>query len=363
MKSSLMFAACAAILVSSSMAQQPAAPAAKETIKGTIDITYNTRTQVDDAGRPEKGVQDVYLLDVTAGSTPVFRGEIRHQPGIYNSLMEIQPAILTFKVDVGAKNPANLSQERMVGRITGSVPIDRKGIYDFDRGTLRLFADPVGQAKELTSNFRGRAAGRPQKGSETLMDKAKKQALTLQRQVGGKTAKIVVSDYDRMQFQDMVLAAGPARAYPETRVNGEMIYDYERSAWYFNNLTLDYMIDGKAIRDKISGNIKWVEAANRKTTGEGYYQFDIRVNEPDPQAQGEGAFFAAAEDEAAFFAVDTSVVGISGKETYKDTIRSDDVVTSSKVNIDLACNGTTKQQNVALFKLTQLVSVVPMNAE
>ncbi len=62
--------------------------------------------------------------------------------------------------------------------------------------------------------------------------------------VKGQSTVIVVADYDQMIFKDMVLAAGPvAKSNPEMKVNGEMLFDYERSVWFFRNVTITYAMD------------------------------------------------------------------------------------------------------------------------
>ncbi|MCL5282205.1 MAG: hypothetical protein M1376_20135 [Planctomycetes bacterium] len=189
----------------------------------------------------------------------------------------------------------------------------------------------------------------------------KKQAQTLTRQVKGKTVSLIVKDYDIMTLRGLVLAAGPVRTYPETTVNGEMMYDYERSAWYFRGLTMTYQAEGKTVTDKITGNIKWVESPQRKTNGQGQYEFDVRCNEPEATSS-EAAVFQKADDEAAFFATDTSMPSLTGTARYVDRFRGE-TVTSSAVTIDLTGNNLNKPQVVNAFKLIWLVSVVPVNSE
>jgi hypothetical protein len=191
--------------------------------------------------------------------------------------------------------------------------------------------------------------------------RAKKQAETLKRQVQGKTISLVVTDYDKMTFNGLVLPAGPVQAYPEAQVGGEMIYDYERNVWYFNGVTLTYQSEGKTVTDKIGGNIKWVESPQRKANGEGQYDFDIRVNEPEEKGT-EAAAFQPSTDESAFFAVDTSLASLTGTAKYKDTMRGE-TVTQSEVAIDLTGNKLNKPQMLNLAKLVWMVCVVPMNAE
>jgi hypothetical protein len=174
-----------------------------------------------------------------------------------------------------------------------------------------------------------------------------------------KGVAISVSKYDKMEFQQHVLASGPVQIYPEVTVNGSLIYDYGRSAWYFQNVTVAYTIEGRRMQDTLTGNIRWVESANRKSNGEGEYQFDIRVNEPPPS---EAAVFAAPSDESAFFATDNLISALVGTMKYKDTLNGDSVVASA-VTIDLTGNKLTKQQTMYLCKLLFLSAIVPLNAE
>lgn len=336
--------------------------AADNTIKGKLDIQFNSRVQVDNAGNPTLGVKDVYTFDVTAVDTLGFQGTIQALPTVLSSRLgsERQKAALNYNLSLLVANPANLSQKKAVGKLVGEVQIDKQGVYHFDQGTLRIAVDAMGKATGFESAFRGTAVGKPPKNA-SLAEKVKKQAQTISRQVKGKTVSLVVKDYDIMTLQGLVLAAGPVRSYPETTVNGEMMYDYERSAWYFRNLTMTYQLDGKTVTDKVTGNIKWVESPQRKTNGQGQYEFDVRFNEPE-QTSNESAVFAKADDEAAFFATDTSLPSLTGTAKYVDRFRGE-TVTSSAVTIDLVGNNLNKTQVVNAFKLIWLVDVVPVNSE
>ena len=68
------------------------------------------------------------------------------------------------------------------------------------------------------------------------------------------------------------------------------------------------------------------------------------------------------DDESAFFAVDNTVMGLTGDAAYKDTMRGEDV-TASSVTINLTGNQLTKVQMVNLGKMLWLVDIVPLNAE
>lgn len=104
--------------------------------------------------------------------------------------------------------------------------------------------------------------------------------------------------------------------------------------------------------DKLTGSIRWVEKA-------GTYEFDIRVNEPPPN---ESAAFNASADENSFFETDNSIPSLSGIMKYVDN-KSGDVVTGSKVTVNLVGNKLSKNQVMNLFKLIMLSSIAPINAE
>lgn len=355
--SSILVVVLSMVFVSISNAQNP-----NLTVKRSLNIEYNSRTQLDDSGLPKSGVKDVYKMDLSIVDTIGMRGTIEHLPPIFGTWVgsEKQQSNLTYALDLVLKNPANLSQERSVGRLTGVVPIDSSGKYQYDSGNLRMAVNATGKARGFESAFRGIAAAKPPT-TRSYLESAKKSAITLQRQYGGKNVNLVVTNYDQMSLEGLTLAAGPVETYPEAKVNGKMLFDYDRSAWYFYNTTMNYQTkDGVSHSDTLSGNIKWVESSNRETTGEGEYQFDVRVNEP--QETPESAAFQTVDDESAFFEVDTSLPALVGTAKYIDSFSGESVV-GSKVNIDLVGSNLNKQQVVNLTKLIWLVSVVPMNAE
>ena len=330
-------------------------------VTGTMKIKFNGRTEVDDAGNPIMGVKNVYSLDIMSTGLLCFQGNVEELPGIYSGGFgtEKQGWQVSYNLQASIVNPANPQQKKAVGKFVGTVPIDKKGVYQYGRGTLRMAIDAAGSASQFESKFSGTAAGRPPK-TGSVIEKIKKQAVTLTRQAKGKMVRIVVTDYDKMDYSDVVLSAGPVKSYPETHVNGQMLYDYERSAWYFNGVTLSYRMAGKDVTDKLSGNIKWVEDPQRKSNGLAEYQFDVRVNEPEKD--NETAVFKGGDDEAAFFAVDSTLAALTGTAKYKDQLK-DGIPMTSDVVYDLTGNCLTKQQIVALTKLILFVNIIPFSAE
>ncbi len=335
--------------------------AQSNTVTGKMNIDFQCRVQTDDAGNPLPGIKNSYFCDIMVTDLLSFQGKIEELPGIYSAGLgnEKQAAQINYNLLASIVNPANHSQKKAVGKFVGGVPIDKKGIYQYGRGTFRMAIDSSGAAAGFESKFSGTAAGRPPK-TGSVAEKIKKQALTLTKQVKGKTVKIVVTDYDKMIYSDLVLAAGPVKSYPETRVNGEMLFDYERSAWYFNGVTLSYRMNGKDITDRLSGHIKWVEDPQRKSNGQAEYQFDVRVNEPEKTT--EAAVFQGGDDEAAFFAMDNTLAALTGTAKYKDQLK-DGIPLKSDIDLNLVGNNLTKQQVVALTKLIWFVNVVPMSSE
>jgi hypothetical protein len=138
-----------------------------------------------------------------------------------------------------------------------------------------------------------------------------------------------------------------------------MIYDYDRSAWHFQNVTAGYVADAKRSLDTLTGNIRWVESPQRKLNGEGEYQFDIRVNEPPPS---EASVFNGPADESAFFSESAAVPSLRGTMKYKDTMVNGQV-TASVIQIDLKGEQLTKQQAMYFAKMLLMSCVVPLNAE
>lgn len=322
-------------------------------VSGTVDIRYNTRVDVDKDGKPKAGVTDVYTLDLKVSNSAVFRGTVSHLPNRigYVSALNTDGRI-TFNVDCHVVNPANPKQTKSVGRLTGVVPIDTKSTYRYLDGNVQVSVVSVGRAQAFESKFGGIAIGKPIKGTESKSDALMKKGMTFVKQVRGQPQTITATNYDLMTFQGHVLAAGPVQIYPEVRVDGEMAYDYDRSAWLFKNLSVG--------QDKVSGSIRWTESPRSGSTRDGEYQFDVRLNEG--VKQGESAVFSGAANEAAFFETDPTVTALTGTMKYKDTFAKDTVI-SSLVAVDLAGNNLTKQQAMALAKLLLLSAIIPLNAE
>lgn len=319
-------------------------------VTGSLTIDYRTRRAPG-----TEGVSDLYTLNLNVANSAAFKGTIAHLPFIKNTLTKNQAGRVSFDVELEVVNPANPRQTRPVGKMFGFAPIDEANVYQFgEGGGIKVAVFPIGAARGFESRFNGQALAKPPAASGWA--KIKKEAVTL---VSGKGGRITLTNYDKMEFRNHVLPAGPVQIYPETTVSGTIFYDYGRSAWHFNNVTFVYNADGKRASDVLTGSIRWIEAKNRRQTGEGRYEFDIRVNEPPPS---ESAVFGAVADESSFFTVDASLPSLTGTLTYKDTFSGETVV-GSVVQIDLKTSQLSKAQAMYLAKALLLSAIVPLNAE
>lgn len=330
------------------------------TIKGAMDIKYNTRQTPG-----TKGVQDVYTLNVNVANSALFHGTIADTPQIIDGWINktvVQPRALKYDIACDVVNPKNAAQTKNVGRMYGTVPISSDGVYHYDAGSLTVDILPIGNAGGFSSKFGGLAFGKPLARPANWLDTLQRDAVNITRSVNGKTTTVTLKKYDKMEFRQHVIAAGPVGIYQAVTVNGELLYDYDKSCWFFNNVGVQYAENGIVKRDQLSGTIRWVESPQRKTTGEGEYQFDIRVNEPPPSASA--AFETAVSDESSFFQTDNSIPALTGTMKYKDHFKpGSDTTLSSDVTIDLAGNNISKQQTMVICKVIIFSSVVPMNAD
>lgn len=319
-------------------------------IKGTLDIKYNSRN----SEKPVKGVVDQYSVNVNVCNSALFHGTIVDRPQIIDGWVSksvVQTRRVSYDIDLDVVNPKNPSQTRNVGKLKGEVPIASDGLYNYDQGSLSIDVLPMGQAAGFSSKFSGTVNGKPMNRPANWLDTFKGNAVSITRSVGGKPQTVVLKKYDKMSYNQAVLGAGPVQYYSPVTVTGEMLYDYDKNCWFFNNVSLVY----GARRDTVTGTIRWVEPSK----GNGEYQFDVRVNEPPPS---ENAAFAPAGDESSFFSTDSTIPSLSGTMKYKDTLRGETTL-ASHVEIDLNGNNLSKPQVVALAKVIIFSAVVPMNSD
>jgi len=260
---------------------------------------------------------------------------------------------------VSVLNPANPAQKKTVGVLVGNVGLSPEGKYD--PSGVRMAINQVGKARAFESKARGAYYGKSGKHA-TAGDKV----LSFARNIGGKTVKIESKGNDPLRFEGLVLPAGPAEAYAETTVNGDLVYDYDTGNYYTNGIAMNYMWDGKAVADKITGSIKFAEDPQRESNGKSKYEFNLRWNEDANRPKStESDAFKKLSDEDAFFAVDNSVPSLSGTIEYTDSfVGSGEKKTpgSSKLVFNLDAYQLTKQQILALHKLLLFI-VGPFNDE
>jgi hypothetical protein len=242
------------------------------------------------------------------------------------------------------------------------VPIDAaSGAFNLAAGIekespLRIAIDAVGTAKAFTESFAGRLVGKADKKTGLA-------SYTFRRMVGSKVVQVVVQKSDPMRFEGIELAKGPSENYPRTMVNGRLDFDYETGNWYTDGIRFHSSLDGKETNDTVTGSIKWVEEPDRKVTGKGAYEFNLRWNEATNRTATEADAFGKLNDEDAFFAVDNSVSCLTGRIAYVDTmVPGTDTPSSSKVTFNLHANKLTKQQIMNFFKLWMLC-IGPTNDE
>ena len=355
-----LFAGLVAFAPVAARAQEPEKLSLPTAITGGMDIEFRTRKNLDDKGKPQKGVTDQYVLSLNVAQTTEFKGSIQRQPAIGGILGTGQKAQLAYSIDLAVLNPANLSQKRSVGKWVGTVPVTGNGEYNEEGlpdSLQRIAVDAIGKAPAFTDKFGGKLIGKGKKAAN---------AVTYIRQLAGKEVKVEVKNTDPMRFESLALAMGPAQTYPRTVVNGNLDYDYETGNYYTNGIRFLYQQNGKETEDVVTGSIKWVEDANRASNGKGQYEFNLRFNEAkNTKPAGEAAAFAKMSDEEAFFAVDNTIPSLTGTITYEDqmtTVGDKQQPGSSKIKYNLAANQLTKVQIMNFFKLW-LVCVGPTNDE
>ncbi|MEW6236839.1 MAG: hypothetical protein AB1656_15755 [Candidatus Omnitrophota bacterium] len=339
-------------------------------IAGEMNIEFQTRTSRDLTGKlaegsPAENTKDKYEFALNVAKTTEFSGSITRQPRLFSKMLgrEKQPAELQYDVTLSVRNPSNLDQKRSVGKWVGLVPVDDKGVYRLDGGSakgspLRMAIDSIGSAQGFTENFGGQLAGKTSEKKGLV-------PYTFSRLIAGKKVDIQVKNSDPMRFENIVLAAGPAKSYPKTAVNGRLDYDYETGNWYTDGIRFRYSLEGADCEDVVTGSIKWVEDPNRDQNGKGKYEFNLRFNEDKNQSatSESDVFKGGASNEEAFFFVDNTVPSLTGTIEYADQmIPGKDLPASSKITYKLNANKLTKQQVVNFVKLW-LICVGPTNDE
>ncbi len=337
-------------------------------IKGTMDITFGTRTQLDQTGKaPRPGAVDVYTVNIEVGNAVLFQGKVERRPWLPTSFLgtTLQDGYLSFDLNSIIRNPANPTQTAVAGKWIGATTLDGGGKYSLiqspaDKGRVRLSTNAVGATAASQANFNGEILGRKpaQAGLWGLADRATTEVTkTYGTYVNGVVVAHTVKGADPVKFNNVALAAGPVSVYPETVVNGSIDYDSEEGNWYLD-VTASYASNGATFRDRYSGSISWTEDPARKTNGKGYYTFNVRVNEK-PVAEAD--LFKVQDAFAAFFSTDSKVPGFTGRIDYVDSFRGDTVI-GSKVTYAVDGNQISKIQSMNLAKMLMLM-IGPFNDE
>ncbi len=325
-------------------------------IKGEMDIKFDTASQPIVKGK----TKDVYTLDINVANSARFYGTVTDQPQIIEGLISkavTQPRVLTYDITCDVINPANPAQRRSnVGTLHGNVPISSDGTYQYDKGTFQM---DILTGTPHTSRFLGLAYGKPLVRPAGWEDTLRAQVSILRRNKDGSTAKVVLTKYDKMDFRNCILADGPSGNYSQVTCNGEMLYDYSKKCWFFNNFSMQYAEGGNIKMVPVTGTIRYIQPNKQSVDSE--YDFDIRVNEPLPtEAQ---AFATTSSDESSFFNTDNSVPSLVGTMKYHDTRIPAGETAASHIVIDLTGNNLSRQQTMALAKAIIFNAIVPMNSD
>jgi len=321
-------------------------------IGGTIEITFNTRIpgNTDNEGNPNKGVSDLYKVDLSAGSIGI-KGKIERTPRIVSKLLgkEIQKGKLFYQL-------AWKFKDTYLGDWLGTVITNDRGEYLWNgagdtNSRPRIQIQTVGNQAGFTDFFEGIMIGKGAQGGGS--------AKFVRKLTGGKVATYTATNTDPMDFRQLTLAKGPLGVYGPVTVDGKLVYDRESGSWITSGINLTPA--GSKTPDKVTGSIRWIEDPNRASNGKGQYVFNLRWNEDRVQPSDE-TFTAGEVDEESFFAVDASKPGLTGTVDYEDKLTPEGTPVYSKVTMNLSANNMERAQIMAFLKLW-LVGVGPLNDE
>jgi hypothetical protein len=261
----------------------------------------------------------------------------------------LQDGSCTYDVNLLVINPQNTSQTKSVGKLVGTYAIDDKGMANLSTSNLRMEVQTIGKAQGFNSPFGGSFVGKPPKKVTTLskvVEEAKKEARTIEKMVGQRKVSVSLGDVDPVRFQGTTVAMGPVGTYPQTTIDGEMIYSYETDNW-FPQLTLR---SGGGKPDTVTGGMKWVDDA----TNQGHYDLNVLFNEQ--AVKGEAAAFDSAQGEDAFFMSDSSQSVINGRISFKDQTIGEAVV-KSDISFDAGVQNVSALQAQNFVKLLLLLPI------
>jgi hypothetical protein len=259
----------------------------------------------------------------------------------------LQVGSCTYDVNLVVINPQNTAQTKTVGKLVGSYGIDEQGRVNLSNSNLRMEVQTIGKAQGFNSDFGGGFVGRPPQKVTTLSKATaavKKEVRTIERMVGNRKVSVALGEVDPVRFESTRLAMGPVSTYPETTVNGELVYSYETDNW-FPQLTFQ---TGSGQPDKVGGGMKWVDDSDT----EGHYELNVIFNEQE--VQGESAAFESAQGEEAFFMSDNTQSVINGRIGFKDETIGDAVV-KSDIRFDVGVQNISPLQAENFVKLLLLL--------
>jgi hypothetical protein len=321
-------------------------------IKGSLAVTWETRLpQNRDGEFPKTDITDNFVYDVTVGTT-FYKGAVKCKPHIFSKHLGrvLQVGDCKYDVSVGVINPANPSQTKTVGKIVGNYAIDQNGQVNLADTPVRMEVQSIGQAKGFTSNYTGVFTGKPPK-AETTLSKLKAEAVkktaTVTRMIGEKSISVNLSNVDPLAFQNTGLPSGPSGNYPESAVNGQLIYSYESDNW-FPQLT----INQGDTKDTFGGGIKWVE----ENKGVARYELNVILNEGKGGVASEASAFADAKGEDAFFASDPSLSLINGTIGFRTSVGGvNNLPAKTDISFNIGLQKVTAQQAQSFWKLLMLI--------
>jgi len=353
LRGALLATAAIALGGSAALAQSAQAlkeiPADKAKVAGSIVVDYNSRSERSNSGA------DVYEIgEIAVADMFLMKGTVQRMPG----------SKLVYSVRYDVINPSNPSQiARDVAILRGEMAIDNNGRYTPETGQLRL---DVVKGNQVTSKVAGSIQGRQvtrwwEVGE--LIRKAKTEATKVySRYVDGKVVSIQVKNPDPLRFERLILPSGPFSFLPETRVSGNLDYDYELGNWLTdqNGVTMTYTLADKSFTDRITGSIRYVEeegnftdSKGKKREFTGYYDYNLRWNEQ--QASGDNFFdesTAAAQTDAFFSASDQTKPGLYGRVYYLDSEDACKRVKNGEGGLD--CVGPTRSEITYDLKAVKL---------
>lgn len=286
-------------------------------VTGHMTIDFNSRSVRNSNGLDMYAIEALTVADLMA-----YSGSAQRKP----------EDTITYSLKIDVNNPANPSQvAKEVAILRGETPIDEGGRYQPESGNLRL---DIVKGQQSSGKFdgviQGREVTRWWELGEQISRASKAADKLYSRTVNGKVVTIQVKNPDPLSFQGLVLAPGPLSFLPQTRVSGNLDYDYELGNWLTDNngISFQYAIGNQAYTDKVTGSIRYVEeegsfndAKGQSRNYTGYYDYNLRFNEP--VVKPEETFFGGenndADVEAFFGTVEQNQAGLYGRVYYLDS--------------------------------------------